>query len=271
MKIKDLQIKKKITFQDKVKAIEFIAGTYFSEDEKTGEVTYTPYYTEMAQVTAIVNNFITGVNFTKQESIYDKVLETKKLKDLVEKFYLADTDDEAYNKEFNEVNAETIGIFGFVMNCVLDKVAFRKSEELARVQTMANMVLTQKVLEVLEKEHESLDLEAQKHKKEIKLMEENTRFLEYYNATSEHLSPEENAAITRKMAEMNFDPTAIGETMVEKYLNSDRFSQNEELRQVIQDNRAKDRQIEELQREYIKEKQKDDVGNVLAFPDKDGE
>ena len=72
-----IEIKKNISMVDKVNAINLIVSSYFTDGE------YTPYYSDMAQVMAVVTYFIEGIEFEEGEDIYDAVMQDEELNDMV--------------------------------------------------------------------------------------------------------------------------------------------------------------------------------------------
>ena len=77
MKKGKIEIKKNISIVDKVNAINLIVSSYFTDGE------YTPYYSDMAQVMAVITYFIEGIEFEEGEDIYDAVMQDEELNDMV--------------------------------------------------------------------------------------------------------------------------------------------------------------------------------------------
>ena len=77
MKKGKIEIKKNISMVDKVNAINLIVSSYFTDGE------YTPYYSKMAEVMAVVTYFIEGIDFEEGEDIYDAVMQDEELNDMV--------------------------------------------------------------------------------------------------------------------------------------------------------------------------------------------
>ena len=77
MKKGKIEIKKNISMVDKVNAINLIVSSYFTDGE------YTPYYSDMAQVMAVVTYFIEGIEFEEGEDIYNAVMQDEELVDIV--------------------------------------------------------------------------------------------------------------------------------------------------------------------------------------------
>ena len=77
MKKGKIEIKKNISIVDKVNAINLIVSSYFTDGE------YTPYYSKMAEVMAVVTYFIEGIEFEEGEDIYNAVMQDEELVDIV--------------------------------------------------------------------------------------------------------------------------------------------------------------------------------------------
>ena len=77
MKKGKIEIKKNISMVDKVNAINLIVSSYFTDGE------YTPYYSDMAQVMAVVTYFMEGIEFEEGEDIYNAVMQDEELSDIV--------------------------------------------------------------------------------------------------------------------------------------------------------------------------------------------
>ena len=107
----DVRIKDNITIVDKIRVIEDIVSAYWTDGE------YTPYYADMATVIAIVENFITGVEFEDDDVIYDLVNSDEELSSLVYRF-LDPTDNDIKYRE----------IMYFVLENVEEMVKFEKQK-----------------------------------------------------------------------------------------------------------------------------------------------
>lgn len=107
----DVRIKDNITIVDKIRAIEDIVSSYWTDGE------YTPYYSDMATVIAIVENFIAGVEFEDDDVIYDLVNSDEELSSLVYRF-LDPTDNDIKYRE----------IMYFVLENVEEMVKFEKQK-----------------------------------------------------------------------------------------------------------------------------------------------
>ena len=77
MKKNNFKVKENITFEDKANAIEYISNSLFDFDEEGEIIDYSPYYVEPAQVCAILNYFVDGIEFENGESIYDVAVADK--------------------------------------------------------------------------------------------------------------------------------------------------------------------------------------------------
>lgn len=110
MKKTDVRIKD-ITLNDQIAVIERVVDSYFVDGD------YTPYYAEQALIVAIVDNFIEGVEFEKDEDLFFIANTDEDIKTLVDKFLT-----EPKKKENNNY----YGITTYIIDCVKDKVDFMK-------------------------------------------------------------------------------------------------------------------------------------------------
>lgn len=108
MKKNNARIKSNITMADKVNAIESIVSSYFTEGK------YTPYYAQIAEITAIVTYFMEGMEFGKEESVYNSVISDEEVMNKINLFY---------------GNASNAGkVMAYVRGQVDDKVDFIKQQ-----------------------------------------------------------------------------------------------------------------------------------------------
>lgn len=79
--IKDnMRIKESITLQDRINAIETIVSFYFMDGD------YTPYYKDEGEISAVIRNFIDGIEFEKGESVFSAYYNDEDLRKLVNMF-----------------------------------------------------------------------------------------------------------------------------------------------------------------------------------------
>lgn len=106
-----MKIKENITLVDKINVIESIVASYFTDGE------YTPYYSDIAEVIAIITYFIDDLEIPEDTDPYDFYLENEELQDLVRLFRVDQYDNERFYK-----------MFQFVTKNVNDKVDFMKQQ-----------------------------------------------------------------------------------------------------------------------------------------------
>ena len=98
---KYVKIKPVITLADEKKAINFIVDYMFEGGE------YTPWNKEAALITAIAVYFIDGVEFEKDDVIYDCVMQDQNLHAHVNKFfYNVDKSDKKNDINFTYINTK---------------------------------------------------------------------------------------------------------------------------------------------------------------------
>ena len=81
MEKKNPRIKSNIPLEDKINAIDTIVDSYFTDGE------YTPYYSIIGQVTAIVFYFLEGIEIDADDIIYNIVTNDSELYELVNTFF----------------------------------------------------------------------------------------------------------------------------------------------------------------------------------------
>ena len=254
MKKIDPQIKNDFTLkmQDEIDAIEMIADMFFRDiEDDDGNITtkYTPYLEKIGQVNAIVRYFLTGVEFDDGEDVYDAVMEDKDIEPLVKKFMVP------YGEKIEEPTREQ-KIMGQIMDKVYDMIEFRKAKMIAQTQNESNAILTYKILELIEKEHE-------KNEKEIATTENLNAWVDEQRKQQEEL----NALITPEMQKEffeKFDVNAMTESIYKKIAESDLHKRNQEVVQLAREKRELENKLIDAQSAFAREQQKETAKNVLA-------
>lgn len=123
MKKNNAKIKDVITVIDEINVTNAIFNSYFRNGE------YTPYYSGMAEVIAIATNFLDGVEFDKNDLIYDSVLGDPELYSLVLRFYYNIEDTEEAAKQ-NAENGLYINIRNRIAGNVRDMVEYEKQKRI---------------------------------------------------------------------------------------------------------------------------------------------
>ena len=91
MKKENVKIKSNITIVDEISTIQNIVEYYFTDGE------YTPYYADMAKVTAVAQNFLDGVEFESEDYVYQLVMENDDIYECVKKFLEIPTSQDKEN------------------------------------------------------------------------------------------------------------------------------------------------------------------------------
>lgn len=113
MKKNNVKIKDNITIVDEISAIKNIVSYYFTDGE------YTPYYAEMAKVTVIAQNFLSGVEFDEEDYVYQLVMTNDDLYKCVNKFI---------NPSVSKTDAQYYSRMERIMKQVDDIVEFEKQK-----------------------------------------------------------------------------------------------------------------------------------------------
>lgn len=123
----NMRIKESITLQDRINAIETIVSFYFMDGD------YTPYYKDEGEISAVIRNFIDGIEFEKGESVFAAYYNDEDLRKLVNVFILKpvfeDTDDEEEKKTQDSIR-ECYNMMEIIREYVKDKVEFEKQKYL---------------------------------------------------------------------------------------------------------------------------------------------
>lgn len=123
----NMRIKESITLQDRINAIETIVSFYFMDGD------YTPYYKDEGEISAVIRNFIDGIEFEKGESVFAAYYNDEDLRKLVNVFILKpvfeDTDDEEEKKTQDSIR-KCYNMMEIIREYVKDKVEFEKQKYL---------------------------------------------------------------------------------------------------------------------------------------------
>lgn len=126
--IKDnMRIKESITLQDRINAIETIVSFYFMDGD------YTPYYKDEGEISAVIRNFIDGIEFEKGESVFSAYYNDEDLRKLVNMFILKPVDKESESEEDERIQnsiRELYDMMETIREYVADKVEFEKQKYL---------------------------------------------------------------------------------------------------------------------------------------------
>ena len=197
MKKGKIEIKKNITMVDKVNAINLIVSSYFTDGE------YTPYYSDMAQVMAVITYFIEGIEFENDEDIYTAVMQDEELSDIVHDVLFEDD-------------------MIFIKNNAIDKVEFLKQ------QIIHSHADTDKIIEVCNVIIDSLENFSKLNIKEMKKEDlQNASIVLEKLASTDNLTSETISDILKNAVGFNMDKAA------EEILDS----KNEQIRGLKEENK----------------------------------
>lgn len=123
----NMRIKESITLQDRINAIETIVSFYFMDGD------YTPYYKDEGEISAVIRNFIDGIEFEKGESVFSAYYNDEDLRKLVNMFILKPVDKEPESEEDKRIQnsiRELYDMMEVIREYVADKVEFEKQKYL---------------------------------------------------------------------------------------------------------------------------------------------
>lgn len=241
-----------LKMQDEIDAVEMIASVFFKDvtDENGNTITiYTPYLEKIGQINAIAKCFISGIEFDEDEDIYNSVMNDKDIRPLIDMFFIP------YDRDVKFLSFQQ-KIFSDVMAKVYDVVEYRKAISLANIQNESNSMLTYKILELIDKEHE-------KNKKEIEATENLNKWIAEQREQQEKL----NAIVTPEMQKNfieNFNMDDMTKSIYKMVSEGDLHKKNQELIVANRKIREQDDKIIEMQNAFAREQQKENVKNVVA-------
>ena len=217
MKKNNFKVKENITFEDKANAIEYICNSLFDFDEEGEIIDYSPYYIEPAQVCAILNYFVEGIEFENGESIYDVTVADKEVNDVVNQFFLKPTT--AKNPKLTYPQE----VMKFVMSHVVEKVEYMKQKAIHAPSYRKDMVgeAIVELINVLSSKAEELNVS------------DANKFIEKYNSPEKSMEDiakqfmkEEFEKRTAEFENENTQP-------IYKPDNEEKATKNEKMREML--------------------------------------
>lgn len=215
MKKNNVKIKENISITDKGNVVEYIVNSCFIENTRIGSgyLDYVPYFYEMAIEIAFVKYLIDGLEFDEDEDIYDAVYNDTEITELLD---ILKSDRDVLS----------------ILEIVKDKLEYEKQMVINNNKVIFESIvrnsdsIENKVKEILDKETKRIVAETKALRSAERLSKEQIKQLEYANNVNEQFTPEETAEITRKMADVNFDPSSIADTISQKYFESAKHKEN---------------------------------------------
>ena len=231
--IKDnMRIKESITLQDRINAIETIVSFYFMDGD------YTPYYKDEGEISAVIRNFIDGIEFEKGESVFSAYYNDEDLRKLVNMFILKPVDKEPESEEDKRIQnsiRELYDMMEVIREYVADKVEFEKQKYLHANPDLDKIVMTADTI--------------------IDSFENFSR-MNFEILTPENL--EKAQRIFNKISESGFEFTA--ENIVNVIRDASSFDMDEATKEIVD---AKNSEIRELKEKIKKLESKKDNFKVI--------
>ncbi len=229
--IKDnMRIKESITLQDRINAIETIVSFYFMDGD------YTPYYKDEGEISAVIRNFIDGIEFEKGESVFSAYYNDEDLRKLVNMFILKPVDKEPESEEDERIQnsiRELYDMMETIRKYVADKVEFEKQKYLHANPDLDKIVMAADTI--------------------IDSFENFSR-MNFEIFTPENL--EKAQKIFNKISESGFELTA--ENIINVIKDASSFNMDEATKEIVD---AKNSEIREL-KEKIKKLENGKEGNL---------
>lgn len=228
----NMRIKESITLQDRINAIETIVSFYFMDGD------YTPYYKDEGEISAVIRNFIDGIEFEKGESVFAAYYNDEDLRKLVNVFILKpvfeDTDDEEEKKTQDSIR-ECYNMMEIIREYVADKVEFEKQKYLHANPDLDKIVMAANVI--------------------IDSFENFSR-MNFEILTPENL--EKAQRIFNKISESGFELTT--ENIINVIKDASSFNMDEATKEIVD---AKNSEIRELKEKIKKLESKKDNFKVI--------
>lgn len=226
----NMRIKESITLQDRINAIETIVSFYFMDGD------YTPYYKDEGEISAVIRNFIDGIEFEKGESVFSAYYNDEDLRKLVNMFILKPVDKEPESKEDERIQnsiRELYDMMETIRKYVADKVEFEKQKYLHANPDLDKIVMAADTI--------------------IDSFENFSR-MNFEIFTPENL--EKAQKIFNKISESGFELTA--ENIINVIKDASSFNMDEATKEIVD---AKNSEIREL-KEKIKKLENGKEGNL---------
>lgn len=130
MKKTNMKLKESLTLTEKVMAIKNIVSANFTDND------YTPYYNNLARVTAVLKYFIDGVEFENNDNLFELYMSDKELHDMVDSVLEMDCDNDTLKNDWL-----------FILDNSTLKISFLKNKlshynhDLERIVEAANVII----------------------------------------------------------------------------------------------------------------------------------
>ncbi len=223
---KNIKVKDSITLENKVIITEYLADSYFSEDEY-GAIQYTPYNFDPALVTAFFLYCVEGVEFDRKEiekdssnneftdddfvgleNVYEAVSSDEELMNLYTSILSTNVNDE------DHPNIKMVRMLHAIVNDVSDMVEFKKQQIIHN-----NPILISKLYEILEVQEQVDRLRLEVMESENTVLQQQINENSYGEEVMKHMSPEDLAALNKKIIDGEMDYNKMADLVIQKYLN----------------------------------------------------
>ena len=228
----DVKKKKELTVIDRINMTNFLVEGYFTDGK------YTPYYRDLNDIVAFFRYCVDGIEFEKDESVYNSVINDPKLMEL-------------YYESPNFLPPELRLQLEKIDSDVTDMVEFRK-----QCIIHASTKIDDKVKEILDKESQNKDAELKLMQETERLQKAQLKQVEYANKIAEMMSPEDVVKLNELMIKNGeYDPNKVAKYLADNYLNSEHHEEN--VKSILDSKNEKIKDLEKYKKMY-------DARNVLA-------
>lgn len=125
-----MKLKESLTLTEKVMAVENIVSANFIDND------YTPYYNDLAKITAVLKYFIDGIEIENDDNLFELYMSDKELHDMIDSVLEMDCDNDTLENDWL-----------FILDHSTLKISFLKNKlshynyDLERIVEAANVII----------------------------------------------------------------------------------------------------------------------------------
>lgn len=130
MKKTNMKLKESLTLTEKVMAVENIVSANFIDND------YTPYYNDLAKITAVLKYFIDGIEIENNDNLFELYISDKELHDMVDSVLEMDCDNDTLENDWLFILEHSTLKISFLKN----KLSHR-NYDLEKIVEAANVII----------------------------------------------------------------------------------------------------------------------------------
>lgn len=130
MKKTNMKLKESLTLTEKVMAVENIVSANFIDND------YTPYYNDLAKITAVLKYFIDGIEIENDDNLFELYMSDKELHDMIDSVLEMDCDNDTLENDWLFILEHSTLKISFLKN----KLSHR-NYDLEKIVEAANVII----------------------------------------------------------------------------------------------------------------------------------